>query len=179
MSCLCHSVPWFSFFVAWHCFTSLFHRWEFTFPYMSFQMRFFLSLSHFFGFHPLPFTHRTSIEIYQCQMKHRILLNHIQSFEQMSTRLKRIEMMCFFAAYATIIIRFHHSWFIENFCLDFLISFTLCNIFFWIWLSCVLEVRLDLWNEHTQKSSHKNKKNRQTNNETKERKKNETFYFKV
>lgn len=102
--CLVFS-PWFFFFATYHCFTS-FHR-EFTFPHISFQMRLFLPPTLSISSRALFFTHRASIEIYQCQMKHRILLNLTFSHHSVKwARLKRIEMNVFF--FACVGNRCHH-----------------------------------------------------------------------
>lgn len=108
------------------------------------------------------FIHRASIEIYQCQMEHRILLNHIQSFSKWAARLKRIENDVFFFACVgnRCHHRFHHliihlmiHW---EFCLDF--KFIHFAIFLLVVAVDLIELLLKLgwiYEMNTQKSSHK------------------------
>lgn len=144
-----HSM-WF-FFSVWSVFVSLpcalFFALVLHLCYLTLASHYFIenSLFHFsdavfslclslFRFHCALFTHRTSNEIYQCQMKHRILLNHIQSFSKW-TRLKRSDLLVVF--FACVGNRCHHRDFIIwsfifmihwEFCLD---SFTLWFDLIW------------------------------------------------
>lgn len=117
-----------------------------------------------FRFHCALFTHRTSNEIYQCQMKHRILLNHIQSFSKW-TRLKRSDLLVVFFCLRWKSMppsRFHHL--IIHFYDSLRILFRFIHSLIWFDLiELLLRPRLDLWTEHTQKKPTKQREKEKSN----------------